>query len=112
MIGFSVNAVATFKFTLIKDNLKEDQVWAGNSLRVIHTAMGQHFCGRDQLSSAQVWQIAKKMNYKLYYLSFCMMILDNTKGFSFTYLMLWKNKRAETGKLGSESIIFLKSIKI
>lgn len=39
-------AVATFKLTIIKDNLKEDEIWAGNGPRVIHTAMGVHFCGR------------------------------------------------------------------
>ena len=47
MPGVCINAVATFKLATVKDNLKEDQIWAGNSLRVIYTTRGEHFHGRD-----------------------------------------------------------------
>lgn len=46
MAGVCTNAVVIFKLANIKDNLK-DQIQAGNSQRIIHTAVGEYFCGRD-----------------------------------------------------------------
>lgn len=55
------NAVASIKLAVIKANLKEGKILAGNGLRIIHRAMGEHFCGRGpQSNCSKVYQFKQE----------------------------------------------------